>query len=53
MVALIPGGRPFDGKQQLVLLRLHPQAANLLLAEVQKAADLITKLGQGPVAGQR
>jgi hypothetical protein len=37
-------GQSFDGKQQLVLLRLQPMAAGRGGAKLQKATNLKTKL---------
>lgn len=47
------GWKAFDSEQNLVLLRLELVAARLLLAEMKIAADLVTKVRQGPVFRKR
>jgi hypothetical protein len=42
-------GQSFDGKQQLVLLRLESMAAGRHSAELQKPANLKTKLRQSAI----
>jgi hypothetical protein len=41
----------FDSQQQLVLLRFKTEAANLLLAEVEKTPNLKPELRQGTIPG--
>jgi len=43
----------FDRQQKLVLSRLKIPRAGLLLAEVEKTADLKAKLRQSAIVGQR
>ncbi len=45
------GREPTQREQQLVLLGLDPDRAGRLLAEVQKAANLVAKLRERPVLG--
>ena len=44
---------PFEGEKQLVLLRLQPMRANLIVAETKKSADLAAELGQSAITSQR
>ena len=41
-----PLGQPFDGQQELVLLRLHAHRPHLLLAKAEESPDLVAELGQ-------
>ncbi len=41
----VSSGRTFDGKQRLMLLGTQPHLRCRVFAELQKAAQMITKLG--------
>jgi hypothetical protein len=43
--------KAFDGKEQLMLLRLQPLDAGGLLAEVEEAADFVAEVAEGAVIG--
>jgi hypothetical protein len=45
-------GKAFDGKQELVLLRLETSGPRFSFAEGEKAPDLMPKLGQGLVVNR-